>query len=171
MTTIEITSVVVRSASADRVLGRLDLGVMGCLAERGTEIVSRDDLLREVWDKEQPERFDTRVVDVRMGKIRSALDALWPLPRSPSGALILPIPPRPIVAVRGKGYRLREPAPDCALAVEVTLLPEQEIMVTCETAGHLFAWAAEVRKTWRLEAEPATECEPTEPAYGGVHFL
>ncbi len=77
-----------------------DLEVLVYLADQRHRVVSRLDLLREVWGFERAEKLETRCVDMHVVKLRRRLAELLPEAESP------------IETVRGVGYRLRlsEPA-------------------------------------------------------------
>jgi DNA-binding response OmpR family regulator len=77
-----------------------DLDVLVYLADQRHRVVSRLDLLREVWGFERAEKLETRCVDMHVVKLRRRLAELLPEAESP------------IETVRGVGYRLRlsEPA-------------------------------------------------------------
>lgn len=70
-----------------------DIEVISFLARTPGRVVSRADLLREVWGYSRPDAIETRCVDMHIAKLRKKL--------RPLGA-------EPIDTVRGAGYRLRE---------------------------------------------------------------
>lgn len=74
-----------------------DLEVLVYLARERHRVVSRLDLLREVWGYERAEKLETRCVDMHVVKLRRRLSELLPEADSP------------IETVRGVGYRLRLP--------------------------------------------------------------
>lgn len=74
-----------------------DLEVLVYLARERHRVVSRLDLLREVWGYERAEKLETRCVDMHVVKLRRRL------------AELLPEADSPIETVRGVGYRLRVP--------------------------------------------------------------
>lgn len=171
---IEFLSLTVRGPRGDADMSARDLDVLGYLAEAGGRAVTRHDLLRDVWGFPEPERLDTRVVDVRIARARRVLETLYGY--------------APIGTVRGVGYRLREsPQPEGLLDVEVVLLPRGTVMVLLGSMGLMLAWAMEYRRA-RLadtesevasevapEPEPTTEAAPPEVAEvlppSGIHFL
>ncbi|MFT5430379.1 MAG: DNA-binding response OmpR family regulator [Myxococcota bacterium] len=72
-----------------------ELEVLGYLVRHAGRIVSRDELLERIW-RVDPRRFETRTVDVCVGRIRSKL-------RDD------PKQPTMLGTIRGKGYRLTLP--------------------------------------------------------------
>ena len=77
-------------ATAD--LTTRDLELIGLFARDCGRIVGRRQLLAEVWGYPDPERVETRSVDMHIAKLRKKLDA--------SGDSL-------IETVRGEGYRFR----------------------------------------------------------------
>jgi DNA-binding response OmpR family regulator len=71
-------------------LTRRELTLLALFAAESGRIVSRRRLLRDVWDYPDPDRVETRTVDMHIAKLRRKLDA--------SGD-------RLIATVRGEGYR------------------------------------------------------------------
>jgi two-component system response regulator RegX3 len=71
-------------------LTRRELDVLELLAREAGHIVSRRRLLREIWGYPDPDRVETRTVDMHVARLRRKLDA-------GSDSLI--------ETVRGEGYR------------------------------------------------------------------
>ena len=72
-------------------LTRREVSILALLHREAGRIVSRRALLREVWGFAEPERIETRTVDMHIAKLRKKLEA---------GA------ESQIETVRGEGYRL-----------------------------------------------------------------
>jgi DNA-binding response OmpR family regulator len=72
-------------------LTRKEFGVLRLLAAKAGEVVSRDNLLNEVWGYESYP--NTRTVDVHIALLRSKLE-------------IKPGSPRRLITVHGMGYKL-----------------------------------------------------------------
>ena len=72
---------------------RLDYLIIQLLASEPGRIVSRRHLLGSVWEYSQPDKVETRCVDMQIAKLRKKLARL------PSGGNV-------IETVRGEGYRL-----------------------------------------------------------------
>jgi two-component system response regulator RegX3 len=79
-----------RNGEAEVELTRRELGILGLLARDAGRIVSRRQLLREVWGYPEPDRLETRTVDMHIAKLRKKFAA--------AGAAL-------IETVRGEGYR------------------------------------------------------------------
>jgi len=79
-------------AAADVELTPRELELLRALAAQPGRIVSRRSLLQEVWGYPEPERVETRTVDMHVAKLRRKL----------AGA-----DPALIETVRGEGYRYR----------------------------------------------------------------
>jgi DNA-binding response OmpR family regulator len=73
-------------------LSRRDLEILSLFAREAGRIVGRRQLLREIWGFANPERIETRSVDMHVAKLRKKLGA-------PGDGLI--------ETVRGEGYRFR----------------------------------------------------------------
>lgn len=71
-------------------LSARELAILELFRHAAGRIVSRNQLLREIWGYDNPERIETRTVDMQIGKLRRKLD--------PEGQWI--------ETVRGAGYRL-----------------------------------------------------------------
>ena len=69
-----------------------DVEVLTMLVRESGRVVSRDDLLREVWGYTRPDALETRCVDMHIAKLRRKLK---------------PVSPTLIETVRGAGYRVR----------------------------------------------------------------
>ncbi|MGH0037567.1 MAG: response regulator transcription factor [Myxococcota bacterium] len=80
------------SGEREVLLTRRELEIAGLLVRESGRIVSRRRLLRELWGYPDPERVETRTVDMHIAKLRKKLGSEAP-------ALI--------ETVRGEGYRLR----------------------------------------------------------------
>jgi two-component system response regulator RegX3 len=78
-------------AGASCELTRREVEVLVVLAGQPGRIVSRRSLLREVWGYPDPDRVETRTVDMHIAKLRKKLDAA-------GGASL-------IETIRGEGYR------------------------------------------------------------------
>jgi DNA-binding response OmpR family regulator len=79
-----------RQAGREIELSPRELSILELFRRAAGRIVSRNQLLHEVWGYDNPERIETRTVDMQIGKLRKKLD--------PEGGLI--------ETVRGSGYRL-----------------------------------------------------------------
>ncbi len=86
---------VARSAEAEVALSPRDVEVLSYMMQERSRIVSRRDLLRDVWGYEQVDEIETRCVDMHIAKLRRKLARLG------AGE-------PPIETVRGAGYRLSE---------------------------------------------------------------
>ncbi len=69
-----------------------DVEVLTVLVREEGRVVSRADLLREVWGYTRPDALETRCVDMHIAKLRRKLK---------------PVSPSMIETVRGAGYRVR----------------------------------------------------------------
>jgi DNA-binding response OmpR family regulator len=78
-------------------LSEREVELLRYLAANSSRVVSRDEILSRVWGI-QPGAVETRTIDVHVGRLREKL-------RDDS------TPPRVLVAVRGKGYRLDAQGP------------------------------------------------------------
>ncbi len=76
-------------------LSTRDVEVLACLTRTDGRVVSRADLLREVWGYARADALETRCVDMHIAKLRRKLE-----PAGGGGD-------RLIETVRGAGYRLR----------------------------------------------------------------
>ena len=74
-------------------LSTRDVEVLACLAKDVGRVISRTELLREVWGYRRAEALETRCVDMHIAKLRRKLE-----PVSDLGV---------IETVRGAGYRVR----------------------------------------------------------------
>ncbi len=88
----EVEPEALRARCGDRSveLTRRELELLALLARERGRIVSRRSLLRELWGYPDPDRIETRTVDMHVAKLRKKLDA--------GGAGL-------IETVRGEGYR------------------------------------------------------------------
>lgn len=91
--------VVSRAGEADRALTTLERDLLAWLAAQGERVVSRDELLREVWG--HAEAVVSRACDNAIQRLRAKLEAD-------------PAHPALLVTVHGGGYQLRRPAPEAA---------------------------------------------------------
>jgi len=83
----------IASRGTDRVeLTARDLEILGVFAREKGRILSRRLLLKEIWGFPDPDRVETRSVDMHIAKLRKKLDA-------PEDTLI--------ETIRGEGYRFR----------------------------------------------------------------
>lgn len=80
------------NGAGDRELTRREVELLAVLAREAGHILSRRRLLREIWGFPDPDRVETRTVDMHVAKLRKKL----------AGA-----GPDPIETVRGEGYRYR----------------------------------------------------------------
>ena len=76
-------------------LTRREVSILSLLAREQSRIVSRRRLLNEVWGYENPERVETRTVDMHIAKLRKKL----------AGTREANAKDSPIETVRGEGYR------------------------------------------------------------------
>ena len=88
--TVDPTSLLATSGDAKCELTRREVDVLVALAQQAGRIVSRRSLLAEVWGYPDPDRVETRTVDMHIAKLRKKLDSV-------SRSLI--------ETVRGEGYR------------------------------------------------------------------
>jgi DNA-binding response OmpR family regulator len=96
---LDLDNLRARVGERDIELTSRDLEVLEYLVRERHRIVSRVDLLREVWGYDRAEKLETRCVDMHVVKLRRRLAELLPEAESP------------IETVRGVGYRLRVPEP------------------------------------------------------------
>jgi two-component system response regulator RegX3 len=82
-----------RRAGASVELSRRDVEVLHCFSQAPGRVVSREDLLRQVWGYQRVEAVETRAVDMHLVKLRRKLEPLV-------GEEVL------IETVRGAGYRV-----------------------------------------------------------------
>jgi two-component system response regulator RegX3 len=87
---VDPSSLSAHSADGTCELTRREIDVLVALAQQAGRIVSRRSLLAEVWGYPDPDRVETRTVDMHVAKLRKKLD-----PASHSL----------IETVRGEGYR------------------------------------------------------------------
>lgn len=88
---VDPKSLIARGPAGDVELSLRDVEVVYYLATRRGEVVSRADLLRDVWGYARAEALETRCVDMHLSKLRKKLQ--------PTGLV-------PIETVRGAGYRV-----------------------------------------------------------------
>ncbi len=74
-------------------LSRRDVEILAFLASAGERVVSREELLRQVWGYQRVDAVETRAVDMHLVKLRRRLESVG------EGELI--------ETVRGAGYRLK----------------------------------------------------------------
>ena len=91
--TVEGDALRARAGEATADLSRRDVEVLAFLAQAGERVVSREELLRQVWGYARVDAVETRAVDMHIVKLRKKL--------GPLGAEEI------IETVRGAGYRLR----------------------------------------------------------------
>lgn len=112
-------------------LSPLEVRVLAHLAARANRIVSRDELLAEVW--EQPESSLSRAVDTALSRLRRKLE--------PDAAL-----PEMLLTVHGQGYRLfvdaaADVAPPAARPALDVAPPRRRLVLTDRvadlSAGHV----------------------------------
>jgi DNA-binding response OmpR family regulator len=96
---LDLDNLRARVGERDIELSSRDLEVLEVLVRERHRIVSRVELLREVWGYDRAEKLETRCVDMHVVKLRRRLAELLPEAESP------------IETVRGVGYRLRVPEP------------------------------------------------------------
>ena len=89
---IDVDNLEVRCGAALQRLTLRDIEVLGYLSTHRGRIVSRTDLLRDVWGYAKVEAVETRAVDMHLVKVRRKLEELLPDPV--------------METVRGAGYRL-----------------------------------------------------------------
>ena len=85
-----------RSGTVTVDLSLRDVEVLACLSRQLGSVVSRADLLRDVWGYSRAESLETRCVDMHIAKLRRKLR---PVSAESGSALI--------ETVRGAGYRVR----------------------------------------------------------------
>jgi two-component system response regulator RegX3 len=88
--TVDPEALVARGNEKECDLTRREIDVLVALAAQTGRIVSRRSLLAEVWGYPDPDRVETRTIDMHVAKLRKKLDG-------ESGSLI--------ETVRGEGYR------------------------------------------------------------------
>jgi two-component system response regulator RegX3 len=91
--TVEGDALRARAGEHSADLSRRDVEVLAFLAQAGERVVSREELLKQVWGYARVDAVETRAVDMHIVKLRKKLGVL--------GADEL------IETVRGAGYRLR----------------------------------------------------------------
>jgi two-component system response regulator RegX3 len=72
---------------------RKEIEILKHLNSNKNNVVSRTDLLREVWGYDDPSTIDTRTVDIHITKLRKKIE------RDPAS-------PKFLLTLRGKGYQL-----------------------------------------------------------------
>jgi len=90
---VDASRLVARNGEASVDLTPRDVEVLAHLARDAGRVVSRNELLREVWGYNRAEALETRCVDMHIAKLRKKLSSV-----SGDGG--------PIETVRGAGYRL-----------------------------------------------------------------
>jgi two-component system alkaline phosphatase synthesis response regulator PhoP len=90
---LDADHLMVRYGSAEIALSPRDVEVLAYLSENRHRVVTREDLLREVWGYQRTDHVETRCVDMHLVKLRRKLAEL-----APQLAVI--------ETVRGAGYRL-----------------------------------------------------------------
>ncbi len=93
--TVDVDNLEIRANGAAERVTKRDVEVLVFLFEQRHRIVSRTDLLGEVWGYARPEAVETRAVDMHLVKLRRKIDAVLP----DMGNTL-------IETVRGAGYRL-----------------------------------------------------------------
>ena len=78
-------------------LTRRELSILTIFADEKRRIVSRRRLLHDVWGYENPERVETRTVDMHIAKLRKKLTRVGDGDSTPKDS--------PIETIRGEGYR------------------------------------------------------------------
>jgi DNA-binding response OmpR family regulator len=78
-------------------LTRRELSILAIFAREEQRIVSRRRLLHDVWGYQNPERVETRTVDMHIAKLRKKLTRVGDGNAKPKDS--------PIETVRGEGYR------------------------------------------------------------------
>jgi len=78
-------------------LTRRELSILAIFAQEERRIVSRRRLLHDVWGYPNPERVETRTVDMQIAKLRKKLSPMGDGHSNPTDS--------PIETVRGEGYR------------------------------------------------------------------
>tara|TARA_B110000483_G_scaffold92007_1_gene113505 strand:+ start:143 stop:874 length:732 start_codon:yes stop_codon:yes gene_type:complete len=73
---------------------RKEIEILEYLNKNHDVVVSRQDLLREVWGYENADTVDTRTVDIHITKLRKKIE-------------VNPAVPRYLITLRGQGYQLR----------------------------------------------------------------
>ena len=94
---IEPAELSARQGDRSLQLTRREVSILSLLVREQSRIVSRRRLLHEVWGYENPERVETRTVDMHIAKLRKKLAA--------SGTRDANSKDSPIETVRGEGYR------------------------------------------------------------------
>lgn len=80
------------TASGQRKLTALELRLLRHFARKSGEVISREELLREVWEIAEPDRVRTRTIDTFLGRLRKYFET------DPSD-------PRHFLTEHGAGYR------------------------------------------------------------------
>ena len=94
---IDGPGLVARQGDRSFELTRREVSILSLLAREKSRIVSRRRLLHDVWGYDNPERVETRTVDMHIAKLRKKLG---PPVTDEAGAK-----GSPIETVRGEGYR------------------------------------------------------------------
>jgi two-component system response regulator RegX3 len=92
---VDADNLELRAGEARQQVTKRDVEVLQYLYAERHRIVSRNDLLGEVWGYARPEAVETRAVDMHLVKLRRKIDAVVP-----DGGNTL------IETIRGAGYRL-----------------------------------------------------------------
>jgi len=92
-----------------------EFDLLAYLICRPGEVVSRDELAREVWRESNRATPLDNVIDVHVARLRRKLDEGGPRAEAASGASAVP-PPKLLHTVRGVGFVLREGAAEEAQA-------------------------------------------------------
>ena len=81
------------SANDPIVFTRREIDILQYLHQHADRIVSREELLAEVWGYAQPDSIETRTVDIHIAKLRRKIE---PDPKTPVF----------LITLRGEGYKL-----------------------------------------------------------------
>lgn len=91
--TIDGDALVARLGERSAELSRRDVEILAYLLEAGERVVSREELLRQVWGYQKVEQVETRAVDMHLVKLRRRLAEV--------------VGETPVIeTVRGAGYRI-----------------------------------------------------------------
>lgn len=96
---VDVGRLVASTGEVSVELSPRDVEVLHALALRAGQVVSRSDLLRDVWGYQRADALETRCVDMHIAKLRRKLK---PVDGGNGDRLI--------ETVRGAGYRVRGPA-------------------------------------------------------------
>ncbi len=92
---VDAETLVVSADGSEEELSPRDIEVLAYFSEQLGKVISREELLRDVWGYARAEALETRCVDMHIAKLRKKLGALG------AGGDAL------IETVRGAGYRVR----------------------------------------------------------------